>query len=67
MSTPRELLEEAGATLTRAEALIARAGEELGEPFESPLKYLAADAARLRRKLRNATTTTTASGAGDHG
>lgn len=64
MTTATELLQEAGSTLTRVEALIGRAAEELGEPFTDPLNMLAADAARLRRQLRNATTTATTTAGG---
>jgi hypothetical protein len=56
---PRELLTEAGATLARAEALIAMAAVELGPPFTDPLETLAADVERTRRKLRTSTITAT--------
>jgi hypothetical protein len=59
MTTPAELLAEARATLTRAEALIARAGEHVGPPFDDALLRLASEAANLRRRLRNAATTAT--------
>lgn len=60
MSSPKEYLTEAGQHLARAEALIGPAGVELGEPFHEPLRLLAMDVEAIRRRLRNATTTSTA-------
>lgn len=57
--SPREILQEAGAHLTRAESLVSRAGAELGAPFTEGFERLAADIERTRRRLRNATTTAT--------
>lgn len=59
MATARELLTEAGANLTRAQALLQRAAAELGPPTEHPINLLAGDLERLRRRIRNATTTAT--------
>lgn len=64
MTTPSELLREAGQTLTRAEALIQRAGQELGQPFDQPLEVHASEVRRIRRQLRTAFTALTALTAG---
>ncbi|MGK7312557.1 MAG: hypothetical protein ACN0LA_10010 [Candidatus Longimicrobiales bacterium M2_2A_002] len=64
MTAPTQLLEEAGQTLARAEALIQRAGEQLGSPFDEPLELHAAEVQRIRKQLRNAFTTLTAGGRG---
>lgn len=55
MTTPRALLDDAGGALARAEALLERAAAELGPPFSEPLRLMAADAERLRRRIRTAT------------
>ena len=60
MSTSRQLLEEAGQTLSRAGAVIARAAEDLGPPFSEALEFHAAAVQRVRRRLRTALTTITA-------
>lgn len=62
MATASELLQAAGATLTRAQALLERAAADLGPPTEEPIRILAEDLERLRRRIRNATRTATAGG-----
>lgn len=59
MNGPAELLTEAGANLTRAQALLQRAALELGPPTEEAIGLLAGDLERLRRRIRNASTTAT--------
>lgn len=60
MTAPKQLLEEAGQGLTRVEALVQRAGQELGPPFDEPLELHAAEVRRIRRQLRTAFTALTA-------
>lgn len=62
MATASELLSEAGSSLSRAEALIARAASTVGPPCEEPLVRIAVDVERIRKRLRNAATTATAGG-----
>lgn len=61
MTSPAQLLADAGQHLTAAEALITRAAAELGPPFAGALERIAVDLVDTRRRLRNAATTATAS------
>ncbi len=67
MTAPRPLLEEAGATLRRAELLIEAAAEGLGEPFADALVRTVQDIERIRRRLRSQTITSTATVGGGGG
>lgn len=54
-----EFLAEAGQHLTRAQGLLERAADELGAPTDEPFRMFGQDLQRLRRRIRNASTTAT--------
>lgn len=65
MTTPRrQLLEEALGTLTRGQALLERAAEDLDPVFGEALRMAAEDVQRIRRRVRRQVTTLTAGGGG---
>lgn len=61
--TPAAYLAEAGAPLTRAQALLERAAAELDSTYGDALRLTATDIERIRRRLRLRSPAATTTGA----